>query len=80
MTGDRLKTVRKYLKMNQQEMGDALKVNASAISQMENNHIKPSLDTLIQLTKTFDVDLHWLLTGKGDMFMKMSSKRSSAPS
>lgn len=80
MTGDRLKTVRKHLKMNQQEMGDALKVNASAISQMENNHIKPSLDTLIQLTKTFDVDLHWLLTGKGDMFMKLSNKRSSDPS
>lgn len=76
MTGDRLKAIRKKLGMNQQGFGTALKINASAISQMENNHIKPSLDTLVLLNKQFKVDLHWLITGKGDMFMDTEEKRT----
>lgn len=69
-----MKAVRKKLGLSQQEMGEALKVNASAISQMENNHIKPSLDTLIVLSKTYQVDLHWLITGKGEMFVSNEEK------
>jgi SOS-response transcriptional repressor LexA len=76
MTGERLKALRKQLGVNQQELGEALKINASAISQMEHNHIKPSLDTLITLSQKFNVDLHWLITGKGDMFMATEEKRS----
>lgn len=69
-----MKAVRKKLGLSQQEMGEALSVNASAISQMENNHIKPSLDTLIVLSKTYQVDLHWLITGKGEMFVSNEEK------
>lgn len=76
MTGDRLKAVRKKLGLNQQSLGSALRINASAVSQMENNRIKPSLDTLLLLSKQFQVDLHWLITGKGDMFMATEEKRS----
>ncbi|MGI6197874.1 MAG: helix-turn-helix domain-containing protein [Candidatus Cloacimonadaceae bacterium] len=77
MTGERLKAVRKKLGLNQQDFGSALKINASAISQMENNRIKPSLDTLLLLSKHFRVDLHWLITGKGDMFMDTEEKRTN---
>ena len=44
---------------------------------MENNRIKPSLDTLLLLSKHFKVDLHWLITGKGDMFMDTEEKRTN---
>ena len=77
MTGERLKAVRKKLGLNQQGFGAALKINASAISQMENNRIKPSLDTLLLLSKHFKVDLHWLITGKGEMFMDTEEQRSN---
>lgn len=77
MTGQRLKAVRKKLGLNQQNFGAALKINASAISQMENNRIKPSLDTLLLLSKNFKVDLHWLITGRGDMFMDTEEKRTN---
>lgn len=80
MTGDRFKAVRKHLGINQQAMGEALKINASAISQMENNRIKPSLDTMIQLSHSFNVDLHWLITGRGDMFLDLDEKRGQDPS
>ncbi|MFO7660790.1 MAG: XRE family transcriptional regulator [Candidatus Cloacimonadaceae bacterium] len=68
MNGPRLKVLRKALGLSQVELGEALKINASAISQMETNRINPSLDTLLLLSKTFKVNLHWLLTGKGQMF------------
>lgn len=68
MRGERLKAVRKKLGLSQIEFGEALKINASAISQMENDHIKPSLDTLLLLSRRYNVDLHWLITGKGAMF------------
>ena len=80
MTGERLKAVRKQLGVNQQELGEALKINASAISQMEHNHIKPSLDTMILLSQKYNVDLHWLITGKGDMFLEPDEKRGQDPS
>ncbi len=68
MNGQRLKVLRKAMGLSQIELGEALRINASAISQMETNRINPSLDTLMLLSKTFKVNLHWLLTGKGQMF------------
>ena len=46
MLGYRLKALRKHLKLSQAEIGGVLNVNASAISQMESNRIRPSPDTL----------------------------------
>lgn len=68
MIGDRLRTVRKDLKLSQQELGEVLNVKGSAISQMETNIIRPSLDTLILLSEKFSVNLHWLVTGQGVMY------------
>jgi phage repressor protein C with HTH and peptisase S24 domain len=68
MNGQRLKAVRKALDISQQVLAETLKVNASAISQMETNRIKPSLETLLLLAKNYKVNLHWLITGKGQMF------------
>ncbi len=68
MTGERLKALRKNLGLSQVELGQVLKINASAISQMENNIIRPSLDTLFLLSKHYGVNLHWLITGNGTMY------------
>ncbi|MBM4399875.1 MAG: helix-turn-helix domain-containing protein [Candidatus Cloacimonetes bacterium] len=68
MNGLRLRSVRKALNLSQQDFAESLNINASAISQMETNRIKPSLDTLLLLAKNYKVNLHWLLTGKGQMF------------
>jgi len=62
--------------MRQQEFAAGLGINASAISQMESNRTKPSLDTLILIAQRYEVDLHWLLTGKGSMFVNANPKAS----
>lgn len=68
MNGQRLRKVRKALNLSQQELAVSLNVNASAISQMETDRIKPSLETLLILAKSYKVNLHWLITGMGQMF------------
>ncbi len=68
MLGQRLKSLRKTLKLTQAELGKELGINASALSQMEADKIRPSLDTLITLGKQYGTNLHWLITGTGSMF------------
>ncbi|MGC9361998.1 MAG: helix-turn-helix domain-containing protein [Candidatus Syntrophosphaera sp.] len=68
MLGDRMRSLRRKLKLTQLELADTLKIKASAISQMESNKIKPSLDTLKTLSTVYGINLHWLITGRGSMF------------
>jgi SOS-response transcriptional repressor LexA len=68
MLGERLKAVRKDLKLSQQEFGEVLEVKGSAISQMEGNLIRPSTDTMLLMYRKFSVNLHWLITGEGTMY------------
>ncbi|MDP2174215.1 MAG: XRE family transcriptional regulator [Candidatus Cloacimonadaceae bacterium] len=74
-TGERLKSIRKGLKLIQLDFAECLGVKASAISQMENGHIKPSLDTLYLLTTKYGINLHWLLTGNGEMYANVMDKK-----
>lgn len=68
MLSERLKELRQNLGLKQIEMAKDLNINPSAISQMENGKIKPSLEILLAFWQTYKVDLHWLLTGEGPMF------------
>ncbi|MFO8144698.1 MAG: XRE family transcriptional regulator [Candidatus Syntrophosphaera sp.] len=77
MIGDRLRSLRKKLKLTQVELAETLRIKASAISQMESNKIKPSLDTLKTLATVYGVNLHWLITGRGSMFDIIGDTRDS---
>ncbi len=68
MIGNRIREMRSALKKKQIDIARDLNLNPSAISQMENDRIKPSLENLQQLWRYYGVDLHWLLTGEGNMF------------
>lgn len=68
MSGQRLRAIRKALNLSQVELAEKLGINASAISQMETDRIKPSLDTMMILAKSYKANLHWLITGSGRMF------------
>jgi SOS-response transcriptional repressor LexA len=74
MIGERFHALRKELGKKQYQMAEDMGVNASAISQMENDKIKPSLESLLMLWKKYKVDLHWLLTGEGEMFCETKNE------
>jgi transcriptional regulator with XRE-family HTH domain len=75
---DRLKLWRKsVMEMTQEQFADATGVHLSAIRKYENRHSVPSSESLLAIAST-GVDLHWLLTGKGDMRAPTSSDDDQA--
>ncbi len=74
MIGKRLRLLRKELGKRQSDLAKDIGLNPSAISQMESGKIRPSLESLLVLWKIYKVDLHWLLTGEGEMFCETKNE------
>lgn len=70
-----MRALRLTLKVTQSALAKTLKVKPSAISQIESGKIRPSTDTMLLLTKLCDVNLHWLITGKGPMWVDPQDSR-----
>ncbi len=66
-TGERIKSIRKAVGMNQQQFADTLSVSRSFISRVESDKEIPS-DTLIKLISlTFQFSYDWIKSGNGEM-------------
>jgi transcriptional regulator with XRE-family HTH domain len=65
----RMKVLRKTLKITQKEFAMVLAVSQSQIASMETGEREVSGRTVKQLCDSFDVNIHWLRTGEGDMFV-----------
>lgn len=64
---NRLKKVMQYHQLSPSSFADKIKVQRSSISHLLSGRNKPSLDFVLKVTKEFeDVELYWLLNGKGD--------------
>ena len=67
----RLRLWRKdVLEMTQVRFAEATGVHLSAIRKYEGRHSVPSGESLLAIAST-GVDLHWLLTGEGEMHAKI---------
>jgi len=66
--GERVKHIRKLHMLNQQEFSKAINISQGRLSEIEKNICKPSTDTLISLSRTFNVNLNWILLGEGEQF------------
>ena len=72
---DRLKSLRKTLKLSQAEFGEKLGVSRDVISNFENGRVELK-DNFIQLIcLKFSINENWLRTGEGDMYRKTTSER-----
>lgn len=67
--GERLKTLRKYRKLTQKELGSKCDMPDSQIRKYESNNITPRLDTLIKLANALNVQLTDL-TGETELEME----------
>ncbi len=72
MLGGRLKLLRKVLGLTQRELAQVLGVSEMTIRRYESDKFQPDADVLAKLAKEFNVNLHWLLTGEGEMFITRS--------
>jgi len=76
---DRLKKVMTHHHLTASLFADKIAVQRSSISHILSGRNKPSLDFILKVTTTFkDVDIHWLLNGKGS-FPKVTASKHPTP-
>ncbi len=77
---NRLKKVMEHHQLTASLFADKIVVQRSSISHILSGRNKPSLDFILKVTNTFtDVDMYWLLNGKGTFPKKTKEEKSSTP-
>jgi len=71
--GRRLLKVREYLGISQREMAKLIGVSERVYLDYEKEKKKPTYEKLLPLASK-GINLHWLLTGEGEMFINNETK------
>ncbi len=69
---ERIKSLRKTLQLSQDEFGSRLGVTGPGISKIESGHRNVTEQMEKAICREFHVDIHWLRTGEGEMFLDES--------
>lgn len=75
---ERIKALRKELKLTQQEFADKLKISRGNIGAYEVGKNAPSDAVIALICKTFNVNEEWLRTGADDMFLELPEEDEEA--
>lgn len=68
---NRIKVLRKALKLSQDEFGRRLGVTRGAVTNIELNKTEPKPLFIRHICEVFDANEDWILTGQGEMFAQM---------
>ncbi|WP_275124748.1 helix-turn-helix domain-containing protein [Vibrio fluvialis] len=71
--GERIRRVRKELKLTQQQVASSIGVSPTSLVFWERNETTPKGSNLIALCKKLRVDPQWLQTGKGEQQANMGN-------
>ena len=72
MPKDRIREIRKSLKLSQTAFGEALGVSRDVINNLEQGRVEPSDLIINMMCARFDIDEQWLRTGVGTMHREKS--------
>lgn len=67
--GYRLKQIRMNLRLSQEAFGEEIGLTRAGIAAVEGNKNKFSQDVLYKLLKQFNINLNYLISGQGEMFI-----------
>lgn len=65
--GKRTKEFRQYLELNQTQLAKKLDITQQAVQRVEGDNGNFNIDTLTRMFELFNLNINWLLTGKGTM-------------
>lgn len=68
----RIKQLRKALGLTQQEFADQLNIGRGTLANYEVGRNEPIDAVIALICREFDVNVQWLRTGKGEMFIQKS--------
>lgn len=72
----RFREIRKVLKMTQTEFGKQLGKTMRAIQNYESGERNINNDIIMILNEKFNINIHWLYTGTGSMFLEEKKEDS----
>ena len=68
MIGNKIRKIKKELKLNSEEFAVNTGVSYRALTSYERNERKPSFEFMEALSKQYNVNLNWLISDIGQMF------------
>lgn len=71
---ERIKELRRALKISQEKFGARIKISGASVSKIESGENNPSEQTLSLIISEFNVSEAWLRNGVGDMFKASSGE------
>ena len=75
---ERFKELRKYLKMTQTEFGEQLGKTMRTIQEYERANRAITDGVLLNLQEKFNVNIDWMRTGEGSMFLSDNEKKADS--
>lgn len=75
---DRMRELRKALKLSQTKFGEGVGVGLGVIRNLEDGITAPSTALVDLISKVYNADVVWLETGDGEMFRKMTRREKIA--
>jgi transcriptional regulator with XRE-family HTH domain len=74
--GNRIKKIRKALKLSQNEFARGINMSGSFISDLESGSSRAGYDFFYALATVYDVNLYYLVLGEGEMFGREETRPS----
>lgn len=74
---ERIKNIRKYLKLNQTEFGARLGVKQTTVASWELGTRDPQDMVIKAICDNYGVNETWLRTGEGEMFVQLNHKEKT---
>lgn len=77
---NRIKKIMDFYNLSASVFADKIGVQRSSISHIVSGRNKPSLDFILKVTSAFtEVDINWLLNGKGEFPKKIAQPKIETP-
>ena len=73
LAGTRIRQWRKTIPLKGYKLAEILKISQGSLSDIENNNSLPSADTIAKFLINTNINISWLLTGKGAMTRDVAS-------
>lgn len=67
---DRLRALRKELKLTQKDFGDKIGIASNTVTSYEKGSRTPGASVIRSICREFNVNEEWLTTGSGEMFIE----------
>ena len=71
---NRLKIIRKHLRLTQIEFAESLKISREYIASIEIGRAEISKKLALKIESKYSIYFNWILTGKGDMFLSSADE------